>query len=79
MSETGYRVLAICVVVALLAIFVVSFLLFVKTPAPKGCEKSPSDACSSCHNKRCEFYLYEPKESLKESQEKEEKKENKEN
>ena len=53
MSETGYRVLAICVVVALLAIFVVSFLLFVKTPAPKGCEKSPSDACSSCHNKRC--------------------------
>ena len=43
MSETGYRVLAICIVVALLAIFVVSFLLFVKTPAPKGCEKSPSD------------------------------------
>lgn len=79
MNETGYLILAIVVIVALLAIFVTSFILYVRTPVPKGCEKSPSDACDLCPNKRCEFYLYQAKGSLKESQGKEEKEENKEN
>ena len=74
MSKTGYLILAIAVIVALAVIFIVSFILYVKTPVPKGCEKTPSELCSSCSNKRCEFYLYEEKGELakeKESKEKE--------
>ena len=58
MSTTGYLVLAISILVILLVIFIVSFVLYVKTPAPKGCEgiKINEENCSSCHHKECSFY-----------------------
>ena len=50
MSQTGYLVLAISILVALLAIFIVSFILYKRTPVPKGCEniKISEENCSSC-------------------------------
>ena len=58
MSQTGYLVLAISILVALLAIFIVSFVLYVRTPVPKGCEniKINDENCSSCNHKECKFY-----------------------
>ena len=58
MSQIGYLVIAISILVALLAIFIVSFILYVRTPAPKGCEniKINDENCSSCNHKECKFY-----------------------
>ena len=58
MSQTGYLILAISIVVALLIIFVVSFVLYRKTPVPKGCEnlKMDEEKCSSCGHSECSFY-----------------------
>ena len=58
MSQTGYLVLAICLIAILLAVFIVSFVLYVKTPAPKGCEnvKINSENCASCSHAECKFY-----------------------
>ena len=69
MSRLGYILLTVGVLLALIVIFIVSFILYVKTPVPKGCKKQSSDLCSSCPNKRCEYYLYEPKGKLKEKEE----------
>ena len=66
MSRAGWIALSVAVLAALLAVFVLSFLLYVRTPVPKGCEKKKSDLCSNCPNSRCEFSLYEPKGDLKE-------------
>ena len=58
MSPIGYLVIAISILVALLAIFIVSFILYVRTPVPKGCEniKINDENCSSCNHKECKFY-----------------------
>ena len=58
MSQVGYLVIAISILVALLAIFIVSFVLYVRTPVPKGCEniKVNDENCSSCNHKECKFY-----------------------
>ena len=58
MSQIGYLVIAISILVALLAIFIVSFILYVRTPVPKGCEniKINDENCSSCNHKECKFY-----------------------
>ena len=58
MSQVGYLVIAISILVALLAIFIVSFVLYVRTPVPKGCEniKINDENCSSCNHKECKFY-----------------------
>ena len=58
MGQTGYLIIAISILVALLAIFIVSFVLYVRTPAPKGCEniKINDENCSSCNHKECKFY-----------------------
>ena len=58
MGQTGYLILAIAIIAALLAIFIVSFVLYVKTPAPKGCEniKAGGEHCSSCEHAECKFY-----------------------
>ena len=58
MSQTEYLILGISIVVFLLAIFVVSFVLFMKTPAPKGCEdiKISEENCSKCGKTECAFY-----------------------
>ena len=58
MSQTGYLVLAISILVALLAIFIVSFILYKRTPVPKGCEniKISEENCSSCGHTECSRY-----------------------
>ena len=55
MSKEVALILSITILVALLIIFVVSFLLYKKTPVPKGCEtlEINEDNCASCNNKEC--------------------------
>ena len=58
MSQTGYLILAIAILVSLLTIFIVSFILYKKTPVPKGCEniKISEENCSSCGHTECKHY-----------------------
>ena len=55
MSQTGYLILAIAIILALLIVFVVSFILYKKTPVPKGCENLliSEENCAACQNKAC--------------------------
>ena len=55
MSQTGYLILAISIILALLIVFVVSFVLYKKTPVPKGCENLliSEENCAVCENKAC--------------------------
>ena len=64
MSQTGYLILAISILVALLAIFIVSFLLYKRTPVPKGCEaiKINEENCSACNNKECSLRAHRNEE-----------------
>lgn len=57
MPSYGYLIIAIIILIALLVIFVVSFVLYKKTPVPKGCEDILIDdeKCSSCQNNECRF------------------------
>ena len=58
MGQTGYLILAISILIALAIIFVVSFVLYKRTPAPKGCESIEINEknCSSCGNKNCTHF-----------------------
>ena len=58
MPQYGYLILAIGILLVLLAIFIVSFVLYKRTPIPKGCEdiKISEEKCGSCHNKDCAIY-----------------------
>ena len=58
MGQVGYLIIAISVLVALLAIFLVSFILYARTPAPKGCEniKINDENCAKCGHNECKFY-----------------------
>ena len=55
MSKTGSLILAISIILALLIVFVVSFILYKKTPVPKGCENLliNEENCAACNNKEC--------------------------
>ena len=58
MTQLGYLFLAIGILLTLLVVFIVSFVLYVKTPAPKGCEdlKASEEKCASCSRSECQFY-----------------------
>ena len=58
MDKTGYLILAIVILVALLATFIVTFVLYKRTPVPKGCEsiKINEENCSSCGNRECSYF-----------------------
>ena len=58
MSQTGYLILGISIIVSLLIIFIVSFILYRRTPVPKGCEniKISDENCASCSHSECKFY-----------------------
>ena len=58
MTKEMYILLAVLILVALLVIFVVSFVAYKRTPVPKGCEniKINEENCSNCQNKECSFY-----------------------
>ena len=64
MSQVVYLVVAIVVLIILLATFIVSFVLYKRTPVPKGCENIEinDENCSSCGHKECSFYREEEKE-----------------
>ena len=58
MPQFGYLILAIGILAALLVVFIVSFVLYKRTPIPKGCEdiKISEEKCGSCDNKNCAIY-----------------------
>jgi len=58
MSQVGYLILAISILVALAIIFVVSFILYKRTPVPKGCEdiKINEENCAACSNTSCSHF-----------------------
>ena len=55
MSKEISLILALTILVALLIVFVVSFILYKKTPVPKGCEnlEISEENCAACSNKEC--------------------------
>ena len=55
MSKEVSLILALTILVALLIVFVVSFILYKKTPVPKGCEnlEISEENCAACSNKEC--------------------------
>ena len=63
MSQLGYILLAVGILVALLVTFVVSFVLYKRTPVPKGCEdiQINEENCGAC-SKHNECALYKGKE-----------------
>ena len=57
----GLRIfLAILIIAVLVVIFVVSFILYRKTPVPKGCEDlGPNEEkCASCKEEHCHLNIY---------------------
>ncbi len=64
LSQVTYLIIAIAILVALLIVFVVSFVLYRKTPVPKGCEylKINDENCSMCGHEECSHYKGETKE-----------------
>ena len=61
MSKEVALILAISILVSLLIIFVVSFVLYKRTPVPKGCENIlvNDENCAACQNKECALYKKE--------------------
>ena len=57
MPEWGYLIIAIALIVILTIIFFISFIVYRKTPLPKGCEdiKIDDNNCLSCSNEMCQF------------------------
>ena len=71
MSKELAIVLAIVIIVLLLFVFFVSFVLYRRTPAPKGCEKlAPSEeTCGSCKKAGCPIrWVAEPETEQKEEE-----------
>lgn len=64
MSQIAYLVIAISILVALLLIFMVSFVLYRRTPVPKGCEniKINEENCASCNNSSCQYKVHREEE-----------------
>ena len=71
MSKGGYIALAVVLVIALVAIFTVSFVLYVKTPPPEGCERQKGGAqCENCEQSSCKFYEAAMAKAAKKEEEK---------
>ena len=63
MSKEVALILAISIIVALLIVFVVSFVLYKRTPVPKGCENIEinEENCAACNNTECTLRKREEK------------------
>lgn len=72
MSNTLRWILAILIMCFFLAVFIISFVLYKKTPVPKGCEnleKPNEEKCRGCQQTECHFNLYYNKsDELKEDE-----------
>ncbi|MCQ2771805.1 MAG: hypothetical protein MJ238_00815 [Bacilli bacterium] len=69
MSQTGYIIIAISIVVILVALFTISFVAYVKTPAPAGCEAGKGPNCENCEIASCRFYASAEERAAKKRQE----------
>lgn len=69
MSQTGYIIIAIAIVVALVAIFTISFVAYIKTPPPAGCERGKGPNCENCEQSSCRFYAYAEERAAKKLEE----------
>ena len=58
MDKTTALILAIVIIVVLAAVAIVTFVLYKKTPDPKGCENLEPDEglCCACLKSGCPFY-----------------------
>ena len=58
MTQVEYLILGISILIALLIIFIVSFIFYRRTPVPKGCEtiKINEENCAGCSHMECKFY-----------------------
>ncbi len=71
-----YLIISILVVVALIAIFFITFIINRRTPVPKGCEdiKISSETCLACEVTGCsikdKFSVEKLKEELEKAEEK---------
>ncbi|MCR5505551.1 MAG: hypothetical protein K6F07_00945 [Bacilli bacterium] len=64
MDRVVYLIIAIVILIFLLVIFFVSFIIYRRMPAPKGCEdlKISDEHCSMCGHSECSFYKGKDKE-----------------
>lgn len=55
MTQVEYLIIAIIILVVLAITFMVSFVLYKRTPKPKGCEdlEISEEKCSACPNTTC--------------------------
>jgi flagellar basal body-associated protein FliL len=60
MPQYAYILIVVFLVLALIALFIVTFVVYKKTPAPKGCEDlGPSEEkCSKCTVEGCHLNIY---------------------
>ena len=76
MNQTGYLIIAIVIIAALVAIFIITFVINRKTPVPKGCEhiKISEENCGACQVSDCsikqKFDVEKLREELNEEEEK---------
>jgi hypothetical protein len=58
MPKWAYILIAVGVIIALIAIFIISFIAYRRTPAPKGCENVRPDPefCPACQKASCPFF-----------------------
>ena len=67
MTQTGYLIIAIVILLALLATFIISFVIYRRTPVPKGCENLEinEENCAGCKHSECSFYKEHKEEEEK--------------
>ena len=55
MNQTGYLIIAIVIIAALVALFIITFVINRKTPVPDGCEniKITEEGCANCQIEEC--------------------------
>ncbi|MDD5885450.1 MAG: hypothetical protein PUC66_05365 [Erysipelotrichaceae bacterium] len=58
MPQWVYILIAVGIVVVLLAVFIISFIAYRRTPVPKGCEDVRPDPnfCPACQKASCPFF-----------------------
>ena len=57
MPQYVYLIIAISILVGLLILFFISFVVYRRTPVPKGCEDlmANEEKCAACDNHTCQF------------------------